>query len=65
MKNPTFPTISRYIRWFAGYCIIIGFAFFDLGKSESSSYLAIIYLLLTAPEIVTKISVAIAKSDKV
>lgn len=58
VKITTFPTISLYLRWFAAFCILIGFAFFDLGKSENSSYFAIVYLLLTAPEIIRKISFA-------
>jgi len=60
-----FTTISLYARWGAAISIMLAFAFFDLGKSENSSYFVIIYLLLTAPEIIKKICFAMGKSDKV
>ncbi|MBF4342137.1 hypothetical protein EAY39_15335 [Vibrio anguillarum] len=59
-----FTTISLYARWGAAISIMLAFAFFDLGKSENSSYFAIIYLLLTAPEIIKKICFAMGKSAK-
>lgn len=56
MKALTFTTASLYFRWIAGFCILIGFAFFGLDKHEHSNYFAILYILLTAPEVISKVT---------
>ncbi|EGR4074152.1 hypothetical protein DDO73_13925 [Vibrio cholerae] len=64
MKIPTFSAISLYSRWTAALGIMIGFAFFDLGKYEGAGYLVAIYLLLTAPEVIKKLSSAMNKRSE-
>lgn len=55
-------TLSLYLRWGAAIGIMIGFAFFDLSKADNSNYYAIVYLLLTAPEIISKLMFAMGRT---